>query len=312
MAAKLSIITTVDTVDMQEDWHIFGDAPLYQDELRRWSGQVDETESEEVTTGWTSYEKSPIDAWADRVQNELDTAVNPLPSPSEEQWLDFNSEYFTNNGYYNVPHVSSLESVEREGDNCVISTSENVQQDVETASCSELEDVVDMLLQREDLSELIEQVGTVDCSQLELLLTETADIGNMMTSYSAVEARITQLEQFISSSDSENNDGDDSDCSYSGQIGRRYSSRNGRQVRLKPCKRLSKNVKFERKKEQNKNAATRYREKKRNEEKDNEIECRRLETRNQELRARVKAMSHEVDVLRKLIVDIFRNGSLSD
>jgi len=197
-----------------------------------------------------------------------------------------------------------------EDSNCITTVQENIEYDVESPSCDELADVVSLLMQRDDLPMLIEQVGTVDCSQLELLLTESTDIGNMMNQPLDVDARDVIEEQQNSSSESENDD--DSDWSYSGRKERRRSTGNSRQAQLKPYRRQSKAVKFERKKEQNKNAAIRYRERKRNEERDNEVECDRLETRNQELRARIKAMSHEVDVLRKLIVDIFRNGSPSD
>jgi len=63
----------------------------------------------------------------------------------------------------------------------------------------------------------------------------------------------------------------------------------------------------ERKKLQNKTAATRYREKKRSEELENEAMCSELEKRNKELRMRVEDMTQEVAVLRKLVVDIFRS-----
>jgi len=79
MASKLSQSITV---HMEEDWHLFGDASIigltYQDELENWSCQVDET-GDELMTRWM-YAKSPMSVWAEPVQIELDTSVNPLPS----------------------------------------------------------------------------------------------------------------------------------------------------------------------------------------------------------------------------------------
>jgi len=66
----------------------------------------------------------------------------------------------------------------------------------------------------------------------------------------------------------------------------------------------------DRKKQQNKSAATRYREKKRSEEMENEVMCAELEKRNKELRTRVQDMTQEVAVLRKLVVDIFRSPNV--
>jgi len=66
----------------------------------------------------------------------------------------------------------------------------------------------------------------------------------------------------------------------------------------------------DRKKQQNKSAATRYREKKRSEEMENEVMCARLEKQNKELRMRVQDMTQEVAVLRKLVVDIFRSPNV--
>jgi len=65
----------------------------------------------------------------------------------------------------------------------------------------------------------------------------------------------------------------------------------------------------ERKKQQNKSAATRYREKKRSEEIANETLCAELEKRNKELRTRVQDMTQEAAVLRQLVIDIFRSPS---
>jgi len=83
-----------------------------------------------------------------------------------------------------------------------------------------------------------------------------------------------------------------------------------RQRRSKPRRHLStirSCVVDERKKLQNKSAATRYREKKRSEEIENEMLCAEFEKRNKELRTRVQDMTQEVAVLRQLVIDIFRS-----
>jgi len=92
----------------------------------------------------------------------------------------------------------------------------------------------------------------------------------------------------------------------------RARRRSGRQ-RSKPGRRLSmagSSRVDERKKQQNKSAATRYREKKRTEELVNEMLCAELEKRNKELRTRVDDMTREVAVLRQLVVDIFRSPNV--
>jgi hypothetical protein len=116
-------------------------------------------------------------------------------------------------------------------------------------------------------------------------------------------------------SDDSESDGasDDSDWSYSGKKHRRRST--GRKRPARQYKKFSQVTCISassltiRKKEQNKNAATRYRERKRTEEQDNEAECMALEKRNKELRARINEMTHEATVLRQLIMDIFRSST---
>uniref|UniRef100_A0A914E929 BZIP domain-containing protein n=1 Tax=Acrobeloides nanus TaxID=290746 RepID=A0A914E929_9BILA len=60
----------------------------------------------------------------------------------------------------------------------------------------------------------------------------------------------------------------------------------------------------ERKKELNRQAATKYREKKRTEREHLHVERESLETRNTELKAEVSAMASEIEYLKKLIKDI--------
>ena len=76
-------------------------------------------------------------------------------------------------------------------------------------------------------------------------------------------------------------------------------------------RRLSKSAKKERKKEQNKTAALRYRQKKK-EEKDG-IELRRieLEEKNQDLKAQVNSLSNEINYLKKLWLEVCANKKRS-
>lgn len=111
-----------------------------------------------------------------------------------------------------------------------------------------------------------------------------------------------------SSGDNGEDDSHDTTWSYHSQKPRLQRS----QRRVKLVRRLShqSSKSDERKKQQNKSAATRYREKKRSQEIENEVLCCKLERRNKELRSRVHDMTQEVSVLRKLVVDIFRNPNI--
>ena len=81
-----------------------------------------------------------------------------------------------------------------------------------------------------------------------------------------------------------------------------------RSSRLKEYARLSKAQRWQRKKEQNKNAAIKYRERKRVEEWQRGSEVDVLERRNAALRREVSDKQREVNVLRTLVIDIFRSG----
>lgn len=60
----------------------------------------------------------------------------------------------------------------------------------------------------------------------------------------------------------------------------------------------------ERKKVQNKNAALKYRQKKRNEENDMYTECDQLEERNKQLKDKVESMSREIQYLKDLMAEV--------
>ena len=110
-----------------------------------------------------------------------------------------------------------------------------------------------------------------------------------------------------SSSSSEEDSSEDTAWSYRTHTAR-HQRRHSRR-RLRPSRGLSaarNKVADERKKQQNKSAATRYREKKRAEEMENELMCAALEKRNKELRTRVQGMTQEVAMLRRLVIDVFR------
>jgi len=115
--------------------------------------------------------------------------------------------------------------------------------------------------------------------------------------------------------DSSSDEDDDSqDVTWSYRTPTSRAPRRCGRRRSKPSRRLSlarNNTADERKKQQNKTAATRYREKKRAEEIENEITCAELERRNKELRTRVQDMTQEVAVLRQLVIDIFRSPNVS-
>lgn len=62
----------------------------------------------------------------------------------------------------------------------------------------------------------------------------------------------------------------------------------------------------ERKKEQNRSAALRYREKKRSEKGGLESECNQLQERNDELREKVDKISHEISYLKNLMAEVYK------
>jgi len=108
-------------------------------------------------------------------------------------------------------------------------------------------------------------------------------------------------------------DEDDShDVTWSYRSQKPRLQRSPRRRRAKPVRCLShySSKADERKKQQNKSAATRYREKKRSQEIENEMLCSELERQNKQLRTCVHDMTKEVAVLRKLVIDIFRSPNI--
>jgi len=114
-----------------------------------------------------------------------------------------------------------------------------------------------------------------------------------------------RMDEGSSSSTSEEDDTRDATWSRAGRRQRRCGRHRPKARRRLWVSRVS--PADERKKQQNKSAATRYREKKRAEEIENEKLCAALERRNRELHGRVEDMTREVAVLRQLVIDIFRN-----
>jgi hypothetical protein len=76
-----------------------------------------------------------------------------------------------------------------------------------------------------------------------------------------------------------------------------------------PRRKLRKSDPRTRKKEQNRNAATRYREKKKIMDQETQAAIELLEIRNKELRKEIQDKEHEVFVMRQLLVDILRPSS---
>jgi len=107
---------------------------------------------------------------------------------------------------------------------------------------------------------------------------------------------------------SEDDSSDDEDFVPSTKPARRTVRKHVKRctVRREEYARLSLSQRRERKKEQNKNAATKYREKKRYEEFEKETTCEKLEKRNMELKKEVAEKEREVKLLRKLVINIFK------
>lgn len=77
-------------------------------------------------------------------------------------------------------------------------------------------------------------------------------------------------------------------------------------------RRLSKSAKKERKKEQNKTAALRYRQKKKEEKGGIELRRIELEEKNQDLKAQVNSLSNEINYLKKLWSEVCANKKRSE
>lgn len=87
----------------------------------------------------------------------------------------------------------------------------------------------------------------------------------------------------------------------------RKRRRNGRKVSANEPRRKSRKTDPKtRKKEQNRSAATRYREKKKLMDQEMQAAIELLEVRNKELKQEIQDKEHEVQVMRQLLVDILR------
>lgn len=236
-----------------------------------------------------------------------------FPGPFEESWLDWDS-CLEPCDLIADDNASIIQDIPE----CTISLIDGVTESVVDESATSV--VEELPLDESDWSESvsnteqaasiphdIELERTIDSSQLELLLAGY-DSSKGACDDNSVSDLVTCSQEDLDVSAYDESDGDDSDWSYTGDRGRRRPTKKRRINRTEPYQRPSIRSKNTRKKEQNKNAATRYRERKRAEEHDNEVECAKLEKRNRELREKVEAMSHEVTVLRSLIVDIFRGN----
>lgn len=90
----------------------------------------------------------------------------------------------------------------------------------------------------------------------------------------------------------------------------RKRKRNGKKVGANEPRRKSRKMDSRtRKKEQNRNAATRYREKKKLMDQEMQAAIEVLEVRNKELKKEIQDKEHEVHVMRQLLVDILRPPS---
>ena len=76
----------------------------------------------------------------------------------------------------------------------------------------------------------------------------------------------------------------------------------------RPKRRLTQSVRKERKKQQNKSAALRYRQRKKGEKEDSQVKLQDLELKNSELKERVKSLHNEIDYLKQLWLEVRTQG----
>lgn len=153
---------------------------------------------------------------------------------------------------------------------------------------------------------------TVDSSDVGLLLGNSTKMQfDFVHDVKKGEPAMVSYDVSEDSSTSSEDDDDSGDATWSYRA--RATRRQHRQYRRRsrPSRRrmstpARSRVADERKKQQNKSAATRYREKKRSEEMSTELLCAALERRNKELQTRVRDMTQEVATLRQLVIDVFR------
>lgn len=165
----------------------------------------------------------------------------------------------------------------------------------------------------EEILKLLEDMDSKDWSGI---LTETP-VPDISTNISEDSCPADDLSDYPSPGSSpyltESNS--DNDADYVPQSVRRMSSGravggNARRRASKPYSRPSVEEKKLRKKEQNKNAATRYRIKKKQEVEESKFEEQRLADYNRELRSKLDDISREVKCLKSLMRDVYRKKGL--
>lgn len=243
-----------------------------------------------------------------RCYDITDCLNSPVQNPSSECWLDIN-EVMPCDG-----KMSDCLFTEQTGDRRAQTNEFGVElstslagdgEELARVSIGELESLLLMDTEAENGRQLAGYV-TVDSGGLGSLL------GNTKMQFDSVH-RVVEKEPAKVSHDvddcpsSSSEEDDTGDATWSHRTG---TTRRLRRRRPRPVRRLSavrNRTADEHKKQQNKTAATRYREKKRAEEMENELLCAALEKRNKELSSRVQEMTQEVAVLRQLVIDVFRS-----
>lgn len=238
------------------------------------------------------------DSWLDKAMllEDLTTLTNTTTNLSSHDTQLFMKEEDQQYVVHAESEVSSLFASDRP---CVA-----------VPSTVELEDIIDMM-DPTPAAEYQMYTQELSCnSELPCSLQDWADAPW------SNEVSVLQEEEILSTSCENSEDSFDEDDSLDDEDFIPSVSASRRHSYKKPVKRcgvprdeyarLTLAQRMERKKEQNKNAATKYREKKRYEEIDKETQCEKLEKRNVELKKEVAEKEREVKLLRKLVINIFR------
>jgi len=223
-----------------------------------------------------------------------------LADPVSECWVDINEVLPCGNNAFKKFFASDGE-VPTDAFGIQLCNVETDNEVLPEVSISELESLLLMDGGGEIASGTGQRVGYITCNAEELETVQQVSKFDFVCC--DIQEPATVSYDVDEDTSSEEDDSHDTTWSY-------RNSRPKCRRRSKLGRRLSatrRNTVDERKKQQNKSAATRYREKKRSEEIQNEALCAELEKRNKELRTRVQDMTREVAVMRQLVVDIFRS-----